>query len=650
MIAKLSLFLELLLPTILFGLLVNLFGNVLIDTDLRLLNQYVGASLVLGAIIYFVPVPKLKLPFDPSLLILIGALLFLAISCLSNFQVVFQTLQPLSIFILLLCYQVARKLRVEKDDLAKPLVNNEANLNFTRIFLAVSFIVALVLRFYDLNGLDSYRDEEHHLYKAFSLLESGDSTYTRSPLVSYITAIFAKLSGAQGFYEYLFAGRVGSALIGSLIVFPLFALGRYINQNVGLFAAFLWALSPWSISVSRLIREYAIYPFIILGACLLIVELYKQFRSDKKSVPRIAIYTILLILINVYAIFFDKYSTLKLVVLIQGSLTVTLVALSLLRDRNIKLFIGALVLLIIGLLTIYLSPLYIYVQYFIEVQEVVNPRWAETIFLPSANLPWQWWHTDTVGNYYLVYGILTLGILGAFMRRDYFFLIPLAVVLIYIFLFAYVFNRYYTAVYLFYLLPFLCIIVGYFLYYLFNLCSSLKNKSLIYISTLVAIGLVGYVFNPMNTWQTTAKPVFLSNNRLASSGCIHNDKSDLSAEVLKHTGTADLSRFAFITSIYEYLLKIEFGAKNVYRYLPSNRNKFILCSSIVRQNPNGIMLLDEARNKNWASGFPSNLNEPFLYEGAVFELVYDQKGSQLYKWTRPNVLPTNLPEFKPDTP
>lgn len=650
MIAKLRLFLELLLPSLLFGLLVNVFGNVLVEPDLKLLNQFVLASVVIGSIIFFIPVPKFKLPIAPTTLVLVAALLFFLITGLSNFQTVFQTLQPLVVFILLCAYQIAKKLRVGKDDENSQLLNEQASINIVRILLLASFALALILRFYDLGGLDSYRDEEHHIFKAYSLLESGDSDYTRSPLVSYLAAIFAKIFGANGFYEYLFAGRVSSAIIGSLVVFPLFYLGRYINQYVGVVSAFLWATSPWSISVSRLIREYAIYPFIILIACIAIVELYRQFKSEKSSFVKIAAYGLLLLLLNAYAIFFDKYSTLKLIVLVEGILIASLIILSFLTDRNLKILIGSILALAMGLAICYLSPLYTYVIYFLEFQDIVNPRWSETIFLPSANLPWQWWHTGVVGNYYLVYGIITLGAIGAFMRRDLFYLVPLAVILIYTYLFAYVFERYYTAVYLYYLLPFLCICVGYSIYYLFQICLVLQNKFSVLLSVALTLGLVGYALNPMNTIQTTVKPVFLANNRVASSGCIHNDKSDLRTEILKHTGTADLSRFAFLTSIYEYLLKIEFGAKNVYRYLPSNRNKFILCKSVVMRHKNGILLLDEVRNKNLTNGFPSNLDEPFLYEGAIFTLVYDNKGSQLYTWTRPNIAPTHLPEFKPDSP
>jgi len=581
---------------------------------------------------------------EPPLYLIVVTLL--SIFVLANFYVLAQTVQLIGIFALISVYQLSLTLdktneshTIEQIAESKPkrnfLFNENAASPQCKVLLLLTVLLGLILRYYDIDGLDSYRDEEHHIYKAFSLIGNGESVYNRAHFLSYTTAVFAKIFGAQGFYEYLHAGRVNSVLISSLVAVPIFVLGKYINQYTGLIAAFLWSISPWSISVSRLIREYAVYPFIILFACILLVELYRQLKLGKSSKKKIITYIILLLLINLYAVFVDRYSTLKLIVLIEGTLFAVSLALIFMLDNNWKLLFGALGITLVGLAICYFSPLYNVLNYFIEVQELVNPRWAETIFLPSANLPWQWWYTENIGSYYLVYGLFTIGIIAALKRREYFYFIPLAIVLVYTFLFLYVVNRYYTALYMYYLLPFLCIIVAMSIYYIVDLSLSLKPKALGLIALVVAMGLTSYLFRPYNTYQTTVDPVFLANNKLASSGCVHNDKSDLKGEIEKYTEGKDLTRYAFITSIYEYLLKMEYDAKNVHRYLPSNKNKFILCKSIVARNPEGIIILDAARNKSIGSGFPSELNEPFLFEGAVVELVYDQKGSQLYRWNRP---------------
>ena len=168
------------------------------------------------------------------------------------------------------------------------------------------------------------------------------------------------------------------------------------------------------------------------------------------------------------------------------------------------------------------------------------------------------------------------------------------------------------------------------------------------LSICIFLSTVLFLFNPLNVWQTASNPTFLNNNRLASSGCIHNDKGDLTQEILNHVGDKDLTRLAFITSIYEYLLKMELGAKNVHRYLPSNRNKFLLCKSIVKRNEEGIMVLDQVRNKKGSNGFPTELNSPFLFEDALFELIYDDKGSQIYSWKTVPFAPSDIPIFNPN--
>jgi len=153
----------------------------------------------------------------------------------------------------------------------------------SKFILIAIFVLALFLRLYRLNEfpVGFHIDEASLGYNAYSLLLTGkDENGNSFPLYidmfgdnrpsgyHYLTIIPIMVFGLTEF-----STRFPGALIGSLTVFAMYLLANTIfkNKTVGLLSAFLVAVSPWHIVLSRASGEAVIALFfIILGFSLLL--------------------------------------------------------------------------------------------------------------------------------------------------------------------------------------------------------------------------------------------------------------------------------------------------------------------------------------------------------------------------------------------
>src|SRR5438067_1428184 len=133
------------------------------------------------------------------------------------------------------------------------------------LFCLISiFILAVFLRFYQLSDIPSglTNDEADIGYDAYSLAKTGHDQWNQ----------FLPISGFIGFgdyrlplYTYLvvpsviafdlstFAVRFPSALFGAISTLLMyFFASKIFGKKIGLLSAFLFAVSPWSIGLSRI--------------------------------------------------------------------------------------------------------------------------------------------------------------------------------------------------------------------------------------------------------------------------------------------------------------------------------------------------------------------------------------------------------------
>ena len=133
------------------------------------------------------------------------------------------------------------------------------NKKITTILLAAITILGFLLRVYKVAEVPMYGDELTLAQDAYSILRTGkDQTGESFPLT------FSMRGGSPPGYVYLSIPRVwifgptelgvraASIASGVAIILLMYLLGRKLfSSDVGIFAAFLSAVSPWGINLSR---------------------------------------------------------------------------------------------------------------------------------------------------------------------------------------------------------------------------------------------------------------------------------------------------------------------------------------------------------------------------------------------------------------
>jgi len=183
-------------------------------------------------------------------------------------------------------------------------------------------IFALLLRIPNLNmwfliGVDEYS----HLNAAKWIIENASLNveYERSLwLVTLPVSLAFRILGYK-----IWVARLVGVLFNMAAIIPLYLITRKINRNIAMLSVLLYATSPWVITFSRIVREYAYYPFyycwIIYLMILFLEKFPDRFRiSENWKVlfsPSLVLLEASLVLPPVYALYIDSQSTFKLILL-----------------------------------------------------------------------------------------------------------------------------------------------------------------------------------------------------------------------------------------------------------------------------------------------------------------------------------------------
>lgn len=135
------------------------------------------------------------------------------------------------------------------------------------------------LRLLSLDNLAPYTDEYMHLRQADVLLGGGDFTYRRAAIVTQAVALAYRIRPPVEFMDFVVVGRVPGALASAATVVPIYLLARHFGTRVGLLAAGMWAVHPWSTGVGRTIREYAYFSFFSTALMTAGVALVSRARQ-----------------------------------------------------------------------------------------------------------------------------------------------------------------------------------------------------------------------------------------------------------------------------------------------------------------------------------------------------------------------------------
>ncbi len=491
------------------------------------------------------------------------------------------------------------------------------------------FVVAIVARSYQIDLLDTYRDEDHHIASARMLLNQGDFEYSRGAIVTYMTALFSWMGGAFSFHDYMVWGRIPSVIIGSLLVIPLYFLGRKIHPIAGLFAAALWAISPWGIGLSRIVREHPYYLMVSMCYALLMLDLAKTVLNyDKKNRNKLIIYAVLILALLIYAFVIDWLSTLKIngVLLAVVSFSYLVAHYEVIVQnfrKQIKLVAGAAVAMILFMIPASRSK-------FASLDSQTDIRWADTFLNPFIDSPIHWWAEKT-GDFYLVYFFLLLGVIGALLLNRRYFFVYLISFLLVVSAYHFFFNRYYAPRYIAFALPFYVLWISGSLYFLFRQFDLIRLPAA-RIAAKAATGLVMLnLFNFQNAYLAVTDKSTLSSYATKTTGEYHNNKQVV-LDFMDRFEFEDLKHDAYITSIYDYCLEHEYGLENIHKYKYKDPNRFAFVDSVVAANTSGWMILDYHRNSLWKQGYP--LQEGFTSGETPVKLLHGEDLCYIYRWDK----------------
>lgn len=161
----------------------------------------------------------------------------------------------------------------------------------TKYWLLLIFLVALFLRLYKLGSLPFNLHEDEILtgYVGRYILLNGKDLYNNSwPLLyfnkfgdyyiilpMYIKGFFTFIFGVNAF-----AVRFPTAVVGALAIIPVYFLATWLfkNKTIGLLSAFLLAITPWHIVMSRANAEGVLGATFLVAGIVLILKWIDQHK------------------------------------------------------------------------------------------------------------------------------------------------------------------------------------------------------------------------------------------------------------------------------------------------------------------------------------------------------------------------------------
>ena len=156
--------------------------------------------------------------------------------------------------------------------------------------LSLIFLLALVFRIYSLGEIPRslHNDEIANTYVGRYIIENGVDLYgNKWPLLYFnkfgdyppVLPMYLSGLGSVLFGNNEFGSRILIAIMGALLIFPMFYIAKLLfkEDKVALFSAFLTAILPWHIVLSRVNAEG------IVGLLFFSVAIYLLLKSYERK-------------------------------------------------------------------------------------------------------------------------------------------------------------------------------------------------------------------------------------------------------------------------------------------------------------------------------------------------------------------------------
>jgi len=267
-------------------------------------------------------------------------------------------------------------------------VKNTTKIKVSQALPVIILIVfSFTLRLLSLDYLDASDNYNDIAYK--NIFENGGSCYTYSTISTYFTLFFIKYFGFN-----FFSLRLPSLIYSLITVIFVYFIARRINKNVAMISVFLFAVSPWSIILSRVTRDYAfdcmISSVVIFIAVLIIKEIH--IKTWLQLFINSIILTITILIIFLLTKFNHRSQTLLVVIfpLIGILFNVYYLLQKIIKDKWKVILISS--------LTVGVGFLFFYYIDYSNFKKgfLFNEFYFRIFFTPWLKSPWQWFHGNNI--------------------------------------------------------------------------------------------------------------------------------------------------------------------------------------------------------------------------------------------------------------
>jgi hypothetical protein len=494
--------------------------------------------------------------------------------------------------------------------------------------LGLFLIVALgfVLRVWDLTILDPYTDEYYHILAAKEYFDFGFLGYMRAKFVTYSVIFFYWLIKPSSLYEFIFWGRIPGVIFGAFTIIFIYFLSKRISKRTGLISSFLLATSPWAIGISRNIREYAFYPFFIILFLFLLEYINSLISQKKKNYLKITLFIIFLFLFLFYIFFVDIFSTFKILGVIIPSLLIYYFFKNINYFKNIYNTNKYIIFLLSLLVTIFFISI---IFYGIKTGQVIFINFKFSLiwweyFFGTSNSPMHWWDGSFFQEYYSLLFIF-LALIFIIIKKRYYYFLSIMIFFSLLFFFSCFFNRYIRPRYIFYAFPFFIIIIAPGIEFLILIIRKYRGWVKILVTLIILIFSLK-IFN----YKNIIYPIISDMHGYVKTTNEYHFNLKKSLEFLKNEIYNNNS--IITTNAIGRALKISFNIdeKILNYYMSNDNNRFIFVENIIKNNPQGLMILDSRTNGQWTEGYPKS--GQFLIANKKVNVIRNEDDIQIYKW------------------
>ncbi len=450
------------------------------------------------------------------------------------------------------------------------------------VLVMVLMVLAFVLRAPGLENLFPSVEEYSHLNAAKQIIQGApiQGVYQRSMwLVTLPITLMFRMFG----YE-LWAARLLGVIFNVLAVVPLYFIARRLGRPVAFLSVLLYATSPWVIAMSRVVREYAYYPFyyywIVYGMIVFLERIPDRFHIDRDWKTALTSKQILLVLglalPPLYALSLDTLSTFKLILIAYAVLGLfTFLKLDFRYRGNLPA--------VIAMALAILMSAYLWWERF-PVKLTVNLVPLDYFFLNSS----QQWYFDRAAIIPLL-GFWGTMIVGIVIRRIN--IIPVFLLALYggfLGFFMFSSNRFFaprhlSTAELWYVI---LMAIGCYLIWIFLQTFPLPGSRRTWIFTIVILG--GLAFN----FQHSLLPIISRDSLMPITGDYHNDLTELQTFMLANVKDGDVLICSRIYGRYvEWVDEPDF--QTIYDFQVQTMESDVF--SIVDQYESGWIIIDDAR-------------------------------------------------------